>query len=102
MVPALTYAGTIDPYRHLDPNFFVPSTTRPTSSRPRQGSSTRPCDINSQMPRRKAADRTGPVKTRSRDGCKECRAGRVRCDTKKPRCTRCWEKGLPCTKNLVL
>ncbi|OQD81543.1 hypothetical protein PENANT_c026G08116 [Penicillium antarcticum] len=54
------------------------------------------------MPRRKAADRTGPVKTRSRDGCKECRASRVRCDTKKPRCTRCWEKGLPCTKNLVL
>lgn len=54
------------------------------------------------MPRRKAADRTGPVKTRSRDGCKECRASRVRCDTKKPLCTRCREKGLPCTKNLVL
>jgi hypothetical protein len=54
------------------------------------------------MPRRKAADRTGPVKTRSRDGCKECRTSRVRCDTKKPICTRCWEKGLPCTKNLVL
>ncbi|CAG8277406.1 unnamed protein product [Penicillium salamii] len=54
------------------------------------------------MPRRKAADRTGPIKTRSRDGCKECRTSRVRCDTKKPICTRCWEKGLPCTKNLVL
>ncbi|CRL29196.1 Fungal transcriptional regulatory protein, N-terminal [Penicillium camemberti] len=54
------------------------------------------------MPRRKAADRTGPVKTRSRDGCKECRASRVRCDTKKPLCTRCRQKGLPCTKNLVL
>ncbi|KAJ5780103.1 hypothetical protein N7457_005263 [Penicillium paradoxum] len=54
------------------------------------------------MPRRKAADRSGPVKTRSRDGCKECRASRVRCDTQKPICTRCSEKGLPCTKNLVL
>ena len=54
------------------------------------------------MPRRKAADRTGPVKTRSRDGCKECRTSRVRCDTAKPLCTRCREKGLPCTKNLVL
>lgn len=54
------------------------------------------------MPRRKAADRAGPVKTRSRNGCKECRASRVRCDTQKPRCTRCWEKGLPCTTTLVL
>ncbi|KAJ5081894.1 hypothetical protein NUU61_010158 [Penicillium alfredii] len=54
------------------------------------------------MPRRKAADRTGPVKTRSRSGCKECRASRVRCDTKKPVCTRCWEKGLSCSTNLVL
>lgn len=54
------------------------------------------------MPRRKAADRTGPVKTRSRSGCRECRASRVRCDTKKPVCTRCWEKGLPCSTNLVL
>ncbi|KAJ5618383.1 hypothetical protein N7528_007026 [Penicillium herquei] len=54
------------------------------------------------MPRRKAADRTGPVKTRSRNGCQECRASRVRCDTKKPVCTRCWEKGLTCSTNLVL
>lgn len=54
------------------------------------------------MPRRKAADRSGPVKTRSRNGCKECRTSRVRCDTKKPRCTRCWEKDLPCTTTLVL
>ena len=64
-----------------------------------------PCEVyiyGTRMPRRKAADRTGPVKTRSRDGCKECRASRVRCDTKKPLCTRCQEKGFPCTKNLVL
>ena len=54
------------------------------------------------MPRRQAADRTGPVKTRSRSGCRECRARRVRCDTKKPVCTRCWEKGLPCSTNVVL
>lgn len=54
------------------------------------------------MPRRKATDRTGPVNTRSRNGCRECRASRVRCDTKKPVCTRCWEKGLPCSTNLVL
>lgn len=54
------------------------------------------------MPRRKAADRTGPVKTRSRSGCRECRASRVRCDTKKPVCTRCWQKGLPCSTNLEL
>ena len=54
------------------------------------------------MPRRKAADRKGPVKTRSRSGCRECRASRVRCDTKKPTCTRCWERGLPCSTNLVL
>ncbi|KAJ5758505.1 hypothetical protein N7520_005661 [Penicillium odoratum] len=54
------------------------------------------------MPRRKAADRTGPVKTRSRSGCRECRASRVRCDTKKPVCTRCQQKGLPCSTNLEL
>ncbi|KAJ5172048.1 hypothetical protein N7492_004641 [Penicillium capsulatum] len=54
------------------------------------------------MPRRKAADRTGPVKTPSRNGCRECRSSRVRCDAKKPVCTRCWEKGLLCSTNLVL
>lgn len=54
------------------------------------------------MPRRKAADRVGPVKTRSRSGCKECRASRVRCDAQKPTCTRCREKGLPCSTDLVL
>lgn len=54
------------------------------------------------MPRRKAADRTGPVKTRSRNGCRECRSSRVRCDARKPVCTRCWEKGLSCSTNLVL
>ncbi|OOF98877.1 hypothetical protein ASPCADRAFT_204589 [Aspergillus carbonarius ITEM 5010] len=54
------------------------------------------------MPRKKAADRVGPVKTRSRSGCKECRASRVRCDLRKPICTRCLEKGLVCSTQLVL
>ncbi|KAJ5484182.1 hypothetical protein N7539_005978 [Penicillium diatomitis] len=54
------------------------------------------------MPRRKAADRAGQVKTRSRSGCRECRASRVRCDAQRPICTRCREKGLPCSTNLVL
>ncbi|KAI9040753.1 Zn(II)2Cys6 transcription factor [Aspergillus affinis] len=54
------------------------------------------------MPRKKAADRVGPVKTRSRSGCKECRTSRVRCDTQKPVCSRCREKGLPCSTQLVL
>lgn len=54
------------------------------------------------MPRRKAADRVGPVKTRTHSGCKECRASHVRCDTKKPLCTRCEQKGLPCSTQLVL
>ncbi|KAL4863594.1 hypothetical protein BDV12DRAFT_189594 [Aspergillus spectabilis] len=49
-----------------------------------------------------ANDRTGPVKTRSREGCSECRASRVRCDTKKPTCTRCHERGLTCSTKVVL
>ncbi|KAL4882549.1 hypothetical protein BJY04DRAFT_206823 [Aspergillus karnatakaensis] len=49
-----------------------------------------------------ANDRTGPVKTRSREGCSECRASRVRCDTKKPTCTRCQERGLTCSTKVVL
>ncbi|KAI9376628.1 hypothetical protein BJX61DRAFT_530782 [Aspergillus egyptiacus] len=49
-----------------------------------------------------ASDRTGPVNTRSRGGCSECRASRVRCDTKKPACTRCQERGLICSTKLVL
>lgn len=54
------------------------------------------------MPRKRPADRAGPVKTRNHGGCKECRASRVRCDTKKPVCSRCWERGLPCSTQLVL
>ena len=54
------------------------------------------------MPRRKAADRVGPVKTRTHGGCKQCRASHVRCDLKKPACTRCLQKGLPCSTQLVL
>lgn len=54
------------------------------------------------MPRRKAADRVGAVKTRTHGGCKECRKSHVRCDTKKPLCTRCQKKGLPCTSQMAL
>lgn len=54
------------------------------------------------MPRKKAADRVGPVKTRTRSGCKECRASRVRCDTQKPICSRCRDRGLVCSTELVL
>lgn len=54
------------------------------------------------MPRRKAADRAGAVKTRSHGGCKECRKSHVRCDMTKPLCTRCQKKGLPCTSQMVL
>ena len=54
------------------------------------------------MPRRKAADRVGLVKTRSHGGCKQCRASHVRCDLKKPTCSRCQQKGLSCSTQLVL
>ncbi|PLN81751.1 C6 zinc finger domain protein [Aspergillus taichungensis] len=54
------------------------------------------------MPRKKPTENTKPIKTRSRGSCKECRASRVRCDTKKPACTRCRERGLTCSTDLVL
>lgn len=54
------------------------------------------------MPRKRPADRVGPVKTRSHSSCKECRASRVRCDALKPTCSRCHKKGLPCSTELVL
>lgn len=54
------------------------------------------------MPRKRAADRVGPIKTRTRTGCKECRSSRVRCDEKKPTCSRCCEKRLVCSTPLVL
>ena len=44
----------------------------------------------------------GPVKTRTRTGCRECRLSRVRCDEIKPSCTRCREKGLVCSSPLIL
>lgn len=54
------------------------------------------------MPRKKSTENIKPIKTRSRGSCKECRASRVRCDTKKPACTRCRERGLTCSTDLVL
>ncbi|RFN45070.1 hypothetical protein FIE12Z_10688 [Fusarium flagelliforme] len=35
--------------------------------------------------------------TRSRTGCVGCRSKRVRCDEKKPSCSNCWVKNLPCS-----
>lgn len=54
------------------------------------------------MPRKQSTESTKPIKTRSRGSCKECRASRVRCDTEKPVCTRCRERGLTCSTDIVL
>lgn len=55
------------------------------------------------MPRRKATDLAGsrPARTRTRSGCQICRASKVKCDEKKPTCSRCWQRGLPCRPALV-
>ncbi|KAI9925082.1 hypothetical protein ASPWEDRAFT_119795 [Aspergillus wentii DTO 134E9] len=37
------------------------------------------------------------AKTRTRSGCAQCRKSKVKCDEKKPICTRCHKKGFPCT-----
>ncbi|KJK68132.1 specific transcription factor domain protein [Aspergillus parasiticus SU-1] len=37
-------------------------------------------------------------KTRTRNGCANCRQSRVKCDGKEPSCTRCWQKGWQCTR----
>ncbi|KAJ1711558.1 fungal-specific transcription factor domain-containing protein [Aspergillus flavus] len=39
-----------------------------------------------------------PPKTRTRNGCANCRQSRVKCDGKEPSCTRCWQKGWQCTR----
>ncbi|KAL1878490.1 hypothetical protein Plec18167_004564 [Paecilomyces lecythidis] len=54
------------------------------------------------MPRKRAADRIGPLKTRSRSGCQQCRSSKVKCDERLPLCTRCWERGLPCHRGVSL
>ncbi|OJJ43946.1 hypothetical protein ASPZODRAFT_72416 [Penicilliopsis zonata CBS 506.65] len=54
------------------------------------------------MPRRRAADREGPVNTRTRSGCQGCRASRVRCDESKPACGRCRRRGLECSTQVVM
>ncbi|KAJ5460670.1 uncharacterized protein N7458_002222 [Penicillium daleae] len=41
------------------------------------------------------------TRTRSRQGCANCRRSKVKCDEKKPICTRCWEKDLQCLKDEV-
>ncbi|KAJ9316082.1 transcriptional regulator family: Fungal Specific TF [Paecilomyces variotii] len=54
------------------------------------------------MPRKRSADRIGPLKTRSRSGCQQCRSSKVKCDERLPHCTRCWERGLLCQRGVSL
>lgn len=41
----------------------------------------------------------GETRTRSRQGCANCRRSKVKCDERKPSCTRCWQKDLQCFKD---
>ncbi|RAH48876.1 Zn(II)2Cys6 transcription factor [Aspergillus brunneoviolaceus CBS 621.78] len=43
---------------------------------------------------------SGP-RTRSHRGCSHCRRSKVKCDEKQPVCTRCFQKGLSCTRDTV-
>ncbi|OJD36432.1 c6 zinc finger domain protein [Diplodia corticola] len=54
------------------------------------------------MPRRKAAERTLPHKSRSRNGCLTCRKRKIRCDEGKPLCSNCRDKGLQCLRGVTL
>lgn len=42
---------------------------------------------------------SGDTRTRSRQGCANCRRSKVKCDEQKPSCTRCWQKDLQCFKD---
>lgn len=44
---------------------------------------------------------SGDTRTRSRQGCANCRRSKVKCDEQKPSCTRCWQKDLQCFKDDV-
>ncbi|KAF2146158.1 uncharacterized protein K452DRAFT_324188 [Aplosporella prunicola CBS 121167] len=54
------------------------------------------------MPRRKAADRNQPHKSRSRNGCLTCRKRKIRCDEARPVCSNCNAKGLQCLRGVTL
>ncbi|PYI14527.1 hypothetical protein BO99DRAFT_394499 [Aspergillus violaceofuscus CBS 115571] len=43
---------------------------------------------------------SGP-RTRSHRGCSNCRRSKVKCDEKQPVCTRCFQKGLSCTRDTL-
>ncbi|KAJ5380778.1 uncharacterized protein N7496_003206 [Penicillium cataractarum] len=47
----------------------------------------------------KTAKNDRQTRTRSRQGCANCRRSKVKCDERKPICTRCWEKDLQCLKD---
>ncbi|GLA00171.1 hypothetical protein AnigIFM60653_007240 [Aspergillus niger] len=40
--------------------------------------------------------RSSKTSSRSQQGCTNCRRSRLKCDEKKPICTRCWQKDLQC------
>lgn len=42
------------------------------------------------------------LKSRSHHGCSNCRKSRLKCDERKPICTRCWQKDLPCSPDTTL
>ncbi|GME32178.1 C6 zinc finger domain protein [Neofusicoccum parvum] len=54
------------------------------------------------MPRRKAAERSQPHKSRSRSGCLTCRKRKIRCDEARPQCANCRDKGLQCLRGVTL
>lgn len=49
-----------------------------------------------------AAPQAKKVKSRSHHGCSNCRKSRLKCDERKPVCTRCWQKDLPCAPDTTL
>ncbi|KAH8432957.1 Zn(II)2Cys6 transcription factor [Aspergillus melleus] len=49
-----------------------------------------------------AAPKAKKTKSRSHHGCSNCRKSRLKCDERKPACTRCWQKDLPCTPDTTL
>ncbi|KAF2083891.1 C6 zinc finger domain protein [Saccharata proteae CBS 121410] len=54
------------------------------------------------MPRRKAAERGQPTKSRSRNGCLTCRKRKIRCDEGRPVCGNCRGRNLECQRGIAL
>ncbi|KAM5359055.1 hypothetical protein ACJZ2D_014776 [Fusarium nematophilum] len=54
------------------------------------------------MPRRRAAERDGPIQRRTRSGCLTCRSRKIKCDGGKPQCGNCISRGLVCDRHIRL